>query len=236
MKKTILFSIIITSVLIFANSCASSPKLSYNNQPSGELKITNETNFDLVIFAGKISRGNVLGGIRSHSTRSFNFRQFVNGETGVFLARAVKAENYEKKGSAVFENDVVFAKLVLFGNEKPSFRISRIVGEKERILVTTDAPYPVELRLNSPMEDAVTTLPPLVCNYPVCIQPDEDGTGYDCYPVFLVYNKEENKIISIMGKRLRFYPTAENEMLPVNISFPLPNLDLVLPESRIELE
>lgn len=222
--------------LALVTGCASSPKkqakeakkdmklLSYANQPNGELELTNETNYDLVIFAGKISRNNILGGIKASSTRSFDFRQFVSGKTGAFLVRAVKVETYEENGGHITEtNDVVFAKLVTFGNLKSSFRISGEIGGDGTLLFENMSPYPVEIRLNNVTGEVLTTLPPYCKEQYVYIKPNKRGYVY--YPTYLMYNKEKGQIDSIIGKDEdgQAARPAEGNETPQTVIFPMPN-------------
>lgn len=232
MKKKIIFSMAAAIALALVTGCVSAPKsqakkdmklLSYANQPNGELELTNNTNYDLVIFAGKINRNNILGGIKENDTRSFDFRQFVSGKTGAFLVRAVKVAVYEENGGHITEDDVVFAKLVTFGNLKSSFRISGEIGGDGKLLFENMSPYPVEVRLNGVTGEVLTTLPPYCKEQYVYIK--SNGRGYTYHPTYLMYDKEKGQINSITAKEeegLSARPAVGNET-PQTLPFPMPN-------------
>ena len=83
--KTLLWACAAVLFAAMGAGCVSTPKsqavkdmknLSYANQPNGELELINKTEYDLVVFAGKIDRKNILGGIHAGGTRSFDFRNF----------------------------------------------------------------------------------------------------------------------------------------------------------------
>lgn len=232
MKKGIMFSMAAVLAMAVLAGCVSSPKkqakkdmkvLSYANQPDGELELTNETAYNLVIFAGKISRDNILGGIKESSTRSFDFRKFVSGRTGAFLVRAVKVDVYEAKGGVVTEKDVIFAKLVTFGNLKSSFRISGEIGGDGKLLFENMSPYPVEVRLNNVAGEVLTTLPPYCKEQYVYVKPN--SRGYVYYPTYLMYDKEKGQITSIIGKDEdgQAARPAEGNKTPQTVIFPMPN-------------
>lgn len=200
--------------------------LSYVNQANGELELINETDFDLVIFAGSIKRDNILGGIYAGKTRSFDFRKFVSTTSGAFLARAVKVDVYVEKSGKISENDVVFAKLVTFGNMKSSFRISGEIGGDGKLLFENASPYPVEVRLNNVTGEVLTTLPPYCKEQYVYVKPNPRGYVY--YPTYLMYDKSRGQVNSIVGKDedgLAAAP-AEGNKIPQTIVFPMPNSNM----------
>jgi len=200
--------------------------LSYKNQPDGELELNNQTDYDLVVFAGKIDRKNILGGIHSNDTRSFDFRPFVSAESGAFLCRAVDKNVYETKGGKVTERDIFWAKLVVFGNKKSSFTIVGEVGGEGKLLFENGSPYPVEIRLNSTTGEVLTTLPPHCKEQYVYVKPNERGYGY--FPTYLVYDRETGKVNSITGNEedgISSRPVVGKEN-PQTIIFPMPDSSL----------
>ena len=197
--------------------------LSYANQVAGELELANETDFALVIFAGSIKRDNILGGIYAGKTRSFDFRKFVSTASGAFLVRAVKVDVYAEKSGKVSESDVVFAKLVTFGNMKSSFRISGEIGGDGKLLFENASPYPVEVRLNNVTGEVLTTLPPYCKEQYVYVKPNKRGYVY--YPTYLMYDKASGQVNSIVGKDEDGWAAApaEGNKIPQTIPFPMPN-------------
>lgn len=185
MKKR---ALLVLPALLFAAAvvvgCGSTPKrqvmkdmktLSYTNQPNGELELINRTEYELVIFAGTIDRKNILGGIHAGDSRAFDFRAYVNSQSGAFLCRAVNKEIYEQKSGFINETDVVWAKLVTFGEAKSSFTIVPEVGGEGKLLFENASPYPVEVRLNGTTGKVLTTLPPYCKEQYVYVKPNKRG-------------------------------------------------------------
>ena len=212
--------------------CVSTPKsqavkdmknLSYANQPNGELELINRTEYELVVFAGKIDRKNILGGIHAGDTRSFDFRNFLSANSGAFLCRAVKTDVYAQKGGFVNETDVVWAKLVTYGNSKSSFTVMNEVGGEGKLLFENASPYPVEVRLNGTTGQVLTTLPPHCKEQYVYVKPN--SRGYVYFPTYLMYDRDTGKINSITGKEddgISARPAVGSET-PQTVIFPMPN-------------
>lgn len=201
-------------------------KLSYKNQPDGDLELNNQTDHDLVVFAGKINRQNILGGIHQHDTRTFDFRSFVTSESGAFLCRAVNKDVYEQKGGYLNEADIIWAKLVVFGKKKSSFTIIEQVGGEGKLLFENASPYPVEIRLNSTAGEVLTTLPPYCKEQYVYVKPNKRGYVY--FPTYLMYDRENDKISSITGNEEdgQSARPAEGNQMPQTVVFPMPNSKL----------
>ena len=200
--------------------------LSYKNQPDGELELNNQTDYDLVIFAGKINRKNILGGIKSHDARSFDFRPFLTSSSGAFLCRAVSKDSYEEKGGRLTENDIVWAKLVVFGSSKSSFTIVDQVGGEGKLLFENSSPYPLEIRLNGTTGEVLTTLPPYCKEQYVYVKPNKRGYVY--FPTYLVYDRDTGKVNSITGKEEEGQPArpATGTEMPQTVTFPMPDSNL----------
>lgn len=231
--KTLLWACAAVLFAAMGAGCVSTPKsqavkdmknLSYANQPNGELELINKTEYDLVVFAGKIDRKNILGGIHAGGTRSFDFRNFLSANSGAFLCRAVKTEVYAQKGGFVDETtDVVWAKLVTYGNSKSSFTVMNEVGGEGKLLFENASPYPVEVRLNGTTGQVLTTLPPHCKEQYVYVKPNPRGYVY--YPTYLMYDRDTGKISSITGKEEdgQSARPVEGSKHPQTIIFPMPN-------------
>ena len=81
---------------------------------SGSLIVTNETSSEIVIFAGKVEKGNLLGGIHKNSTGTFDLSK-ISGipSSGSLLIRAASYEVYKGK-ARITEDDVVWTGLVVY--------------------------------------------------------------------------------------------------------------------------
>ena len=229
--KTLLWACAAVLFAAMVAGCVSTPqkqaikdmkKLSYTNQPAGELELINRTEYDLVVFAGTVDRKNILGGIHHGDIRSFDFRPFVSSNSGAFLCRAVKTEVYAQKGGLINEADVIWAKLVTYGSAKSSFTVLNEVGGEGKLLFENASPYPVEVRLNGTTGTVLTTLPPYCKEQYVYVKPNPRGYVY--YPTYLMYDRDTGKINSITGKEEDGQPArpAVGAESPQNVIFPVP--------------
>ena len=235
MKKRMLISSIGLLVFAILAGCVSTPQkqvardmkaLSFANQANGELELVNMTGYELVIFAGNIDRKNILGGIHAGNTRSFDFRPYVSSQSGAFLCRAVNKAVYEEKGGKLSERDVLWAKLVVFGDKKSSFTIVGEVGGDGKLLFENASPYPVEIRLNGTTGEVFKTLTHYCKEQYVYVTPNDRGYAY--FPTYLVYDKTTGKVNSVTvneddGQSAR---PVEGSKTPQTITFPNPNSKL----------
>lgn len=90
-----------------------SKEVNFENK-SGSLIVSNETSSEIVIFAGKVEKGNLLGGIHKNSTGTFDLSK-ISGipSSGSLLIRAASYEVYKGK-ARITEDDVVWTGLVVY--------------------------------------------------------------------------------------------------------------------------
>lgn len=182
-------------------------ELSFDNQ-GGSLTVRNETGNELVIFAGKVEKEAVLGGVHAHSSTNFNLKKIPGiPESGSLLIRAASAEVYKNK-TRVTEDDVIFTGLVVYNLTDSGDRIDVSiykgidVQQKHCIYVSNLSPnYVLELRKDTPSQgEVIATLPPLQRHKRIFLEPDPDGYGTDIYPTFIYIDPKTGEKTSMMGK------------------------------------
>lgn len=175
----------------FAEKRISKTKINFNTEKTGNFECTNISSSDLILFAGKIERNFILGGIKSGETRLFDLSKISEmPERGVFIMRAVPYETYKTK-EKLNNDDVVYTKLVMYdlnSNEKSKINIIPPIINKYGFIVGNETPFVVELRLDYPKGTPIATLPPHCNGFKVYGLPDEYGSGTTIFPVY-IYGK-----------------------------------------------
>lgn len=160
------FAVLLVLVMGFTG-CVSGPKadggsgrkqISFETSGNGTLVISNESGFDLVIFAGDVHDGVVLGGIRTTSKRAFDCSRVLKHDAGVFLCRAVKFIDYFDKDGKVTGDDVVFSALVF--STPSEVTITNHVGGDGFFYVENKSSCLLQLHMGSPYGEVLTSIPP----------------------------------------------------------------------------
>lgn len=213
MKKTIPIIASLLCVAFFFTSCGSTSKtggtISVNlknkdvsfKTEQGSLTINNETSTDLVIFAGKVEKSALLGGIYKNGSRTFDLSKITGiSESGSILIRAATYENFKGK-ARITEEDVIYTGLVVYNLKDPADKsnisIFRGVDTQQQtcIYVSNESEnFVLELRLDNPSQgDVIATLAPLTTNKRIYLAPRDDGLSYDFYPTFVYVNPKTNE-------------------------------------------
>ena len=230
MKKPAIGLALVLSVMLFG--CVSVPNrggngISFVSASSGLLEISNDTNFDLVMFAGKVEHGNVLGGIKSRQTRLFDYGAFLPAKTGAFLCRAVKIEDYNAKNGHVSEDDTVFAAIVVYGNnKKASIVIPKEIGGDGTVHISNKSCALCEIVTDSPSGQLLTTIP--AGRYTTILYLENRGRRpYQLFIRYVIYDKTHPEVILKSVSQDSIYARAET-------GGPSTILDIVPPESFIQ--
>jgi len=191
-----------SSVNTASKGSSKTNKLSFKSE-EGSLFITNGASCDVVVFAGRVERQMVLGGIKSGEGRSFNLSKLPNiPKKGAMLIRIVPYSRY-KETMRITEIDVVFTSLVVYDIDNTKDKTELEIPEK----IDTDQKYGfyssntsnfvVEVRLNSPTGEVIATLPPMSFNKRVFLLPDRTGMIYRLFPRFIYVDPNTNEKIII---------------------------------------
>ena len=178
------------------------------NSETGSLTIQNNASVDVVIFAGKIERNAILGGVRAGKPRTFDLSKIEDiPENGCLLIRAATFETYKGK-ARLTEADVIYTGLVVY-NLKDKLEKSQLtiyenvdVSQKTCIYVSNESEnYILELRLGNPGQgEVIATLPPLQSNKRIYLAPSsEDGLGYAFFPTFVFVDPRTGEKTSMNG-------------------------------------
>jgi hypothetical protein len=187
----------------------------------GSLTINNQASFDVIIFAGKVANDNVLGGIRSGRSRTFDISALsLPAKNGSFLIRAASYTTYSRKNRRVTEADVLYTGLVVYdlGDPRDATNINIYAGinqeQNEYIYVSNTSKFVLELRVDTPNGEKLATLAPLQENKRVFLSPLPQGMPYSFYPTYVYIDPSTNEVKSFSAKsradRERGIPNAES--------------------------
>lgn len=176
-RKLVLIAMAIMAVNFsgFAEKRTKKAKINFTTEASGNFECTNFSDSDLILFAGRIERNFILGGIKSNETRSFDFSRISEmPEQGAFIMRAVPYETYKTK-ERLDIYDVVYTKLVVYDlntKEKIKINIPNLINTSKKFgfLASNNSLHVMEFRY-TPDGETIATLPPLSMNYQICIKP-----------------------------------------------------------------
>lgn len=209
---------------------------------NGSLTINNQASFDIVIFAGKVNGGNIMGGIKAGGNRTFDLSKLnLPGKSGSFLIRAVAARTYDRNNLRVQESDVLYAGLVVYNLNDPKDKTNiniypGITQEpKEFIYVSNTSNFVLELRLETPTGDKIATLGPLEEFKKIYLTPKADGIPYTFYSTYVYVDPSTNEINSftttdrkqrlrqipqtIVQNPLKFEGPANSSQIAYNVAF-----------------
>ncbi|MBD5410060.1 MAG: hypothetical protein HDR53_03120 [Treponema sp.] len=198
-RKLVLIAMAVMAVNFsgFAEKRTKKTKINFKTEKAGNFECTNFSDSDLVLFAGRIERNFILGGIKSNETRSFNFSRISEmPEQGAFIMRAVPYETYKTKEILGYD-DAVYTKLVVFDlNSKNKISISNLIDTSKKFgfLVTNESLHVVELRY-TPGGETIATLPPLCMNYKADIKPTPFPLVV--FPVYTYVNPKTNAVQNV---------------------------------------
>ncbi|MCL2180658.1 MAG: penicillin-binding protein activator LpoB [Treponema sp.] len=199
------------------------PNIRWDNDSSGDLTIRNGANDNLVLFAGRVSDNNLLGGVRRMSTRRVDFYNKVTADNGQFLLRAVKASVYDSKGSDLNNEDVVFAYLVIYNKNAPSRQLINIphhVSGSAGVTLSNETNTAVQIRVNRPNGPVLTTLGPHEIGKRVNME--YNSIGYILFPVYQFKNRDSNVVRSVTTQSLSdisvIIPAVDDYSSRVNFS------------------
>jgi len=168
----------------------------FKDDPNGLLTVRNETNADMVLFAGNVARNNVLGGIRAKSSRVFDISKIENvPDEGAFILNAVSATVYQNKKN-VSGSDILYSGFVNY-DKKDSLKKQITIPDavdvtaSTFIMVSNNNPVVCKIRLNSPIGETIAALRPFEENRKIWIKPLEYGMPYTIYLFFVVYDEKE---------------------------------------------
>jgi len=183
----------------------------FADEKDGILIVRNETNSDIVLFAGDVKNRIVLGGIRANSARNFDIAKIENIPEGAFIVRGVSAEAYYQK-PLLMSDDVLYSGLVVYDLQNTK-NITKVIPKEIDetgsfcIYVSNNSQTICELRLDAPDGPAIAVLSPFVRNWTVWIKPSEFGM-YLLWPIFISVDSGGTIHESVPSDydRLRFDP------------------------------
>jgi len=187
---------------------------------TGSLTINNQASFDVIIFAGKISNNNVLGGIRAGDSRKFDISKLrLPEENGSFLVRAASSDTYHNKNFRITEDDVLYTGLVVYdlNNPRDAINLNIYAGiNKEQntwIYVSNNSRFVLELRLDSPIGEQIATLAPFAANKRIYLKSLPGGLPYQLFATYVYVDHSSHEIITFFENNPNGLQRIPNESI-----------------------
>jgi len=181
---------------------ARSAEVRWTDDSNGYLQVNNNIKKPLILFAGSVNNTNILGGVRAESSRRINYFNAVQNQAGSFLLRAVPEDVYRTKGSGVDSSDVVYAGIVTFDKREPKITVLNIdkrLGGSAYVIIENHTRMALEITLDNPKGEILTTLGPNEMNRKVYLEPSTEG--YVWWPIFKYYDKTYDVVQSVEPDR-----------------------------------
>ena len=181
--------------------------ISFETDAGGTLTVNNEASADIVLFAGKVEKNALLGGVRANSTRNFDLTKIPDIPAfGSLLIRACTYEVFSSK-ARITEEDVVYTGLVVYNLNDSQDRYQLTiyknidVTQSHCIYVSNlSSSYVLELRKDSPSQgEVLATLAPRQRHKCVYLEPAQSGYGIDIYPTFIYVDPRTGEKTAIVG-------------------------------------
>jgi hypothetical protein len=172
--------------------------ISWANEGSGTLTVTNNTSKDMVIFQGQTpSASNIMGGIRGLSTRAFDVSDDVNDFNvgGFLILRGIALDEYNANKTNLSRAKIEYSAMATYGQgKKYRAEISPNYMGDYGYRVTNLGRIGMELRKDSPDGEKIGYLPSLASN--MLLYADTTD-GFAIYPVFVYYNKSNGQVTTL---------------------------------------
>lgn len=194
MKKIVLLFLLI----VLGCSSVSAQRVNYKNDKNATLLVENHLNDNIILFAGAVNKRNLIGGVRAAGDKYVAIRDRVQGNSGIVLLRAVKEDVFKKKKYNLDEEDVVFAKMVVFNKDTPQdgkITINGSSGGEHGLYIENNSPFALEIRLNNINGPVLTTFSPHERARIVTMDPNP--AGYKFYPTYVYYDARTGQLSSI---------------------------------------
>jgi len=189
---------LVAVVILLAVACASNgsqPKPQqttdiFADEKDGILTVQNQTGIDIVLFAGDLRRGMVLGGIRANSIRNFDISKIANiPEKEAFIIRGVPSIMHQQRNGRLTESDVLYTGLVVFDPKATNKIVKLIPAEIDEtmsfsVFVSNNSRTVCELRINDADGPAIAALSPFQQNKAIWIKPSPFGQPFIILPIY----------------------------------------------------
>ncbi len=174
--------------------------ISWSNESTGTIKITNNTDKDVVLFQGvSPSSANILGGVRANSSRMFDVSDDVDDFDvgGYMILRGMSKDEYKKNEQDFSVARIVYSAMVTYGKGKKfSAEINPSCFGDYYYKLSNAGRIGIELRKNSPNGEKIGYIPALAKNYTFYTDSSE---AFFIYPVYVYYNATTGEVVSMMS-------------------------------------
>ena len=175
--------------------------VSWDSEPNGTLKITNNTAKDMVVFNGQTPTVNtILGGIKAGSNRFFDISDDVDDFSvgGYLVLRAMAYDEFLAKKTHLSNAKIEFSAMATYGQGKKfAVDINPEFSGDYYFKVTNMGRIGIELRKDSADGEKIGYLPALATNYALY---SDSSNGITIFPVYVYFNKRTGNVTTIKAK------------------------------------
>ena len=172
--------------------------IDWNNEANGTLTVINNTSKDMVLFQGQTpSAGNILGGVKGLSTKTFDISDDVDDFNigGYMILRGITKDEYEANKTNLTRARIEYSAMATYGQGK-KFRTEispNYIGDFG-YRVTNIGRIGMELRKDGPDGEKVGYLPSLGSNVMLYADSSE---GFSLFPVYVYYNRTNGQVTTL---------------------------------------
>jgi len=163
----------------------------YRNNQDGTVEVGNESQYDMLLFAGTISINSIVGGVKAGSSTTVNFSTETDFQSGGYkILQAVKEAEFDAHSMAAA---VDWKALITYRDDR-RFRatISFEEGPYQYKVSNMSSSFFLELRKNSPEGEKITFLGKAETNKVIYCSNNDEIT---VFPVWINFDTETKSIV-----------------------------------------
>jgi len=173
-------------------------EVSFANEPNGTLTVVNNVSKDMVIFQGQTpSAGNILGGVRALSQKTFDISDNVDDFAvgGYMILRGITLDEYNANKTNLSRAKIEYSAMATYGQLK-KFRVEispNYTGDYA-YRVTNTGRIGLELRKDSPDGEKIGYLPALATNFSLYA---DSTDGFAVFPVYVYFQRSTGTVTTL---------------------------------------
>lgn len=183
------------------NTNTANNDVSWTSEPNGTLKITNNTDKDMVVFNGQTPTVNtILGGVRAGSNRFFDISDDVDDFAvgGYLVLRAMSYDEFVAKKNRLSNAKIDFSAMATYGQGKKfAVDINPEFSGDYYFKVTNMGKIGIELRKDSADGEKIGYLPALATNYTLY---SDSSNGLTIFPVYVYFSKRTGQVTTVKAE------------------------------------
>ena len=173
----------------------------FANEEKGLLRVDNNSQVNMILFAGRVEQGILLGGVRAMSGRNIDIAKinYLPPE-GTFIINGISAEMYQQS-RRISSEQILYSCLVTYNLKESwgsNFEIPGIIKENTNtyIYVSNETKFVLELRIDNIEGEVIAVLSPFEMMKRIKLEPAKNGTPYVLFDVYKYFDFLSGNIIS----------------------------------------